>query len=221
MTQHTDSLTELPTHKALEKHLREKIERDEPVALAMIDVDHFLEINNEFGHDAGDHTLKVLADLLRSEPSASAYRISGDEFALVMDGATLEQAFLAMERLRHKVEASSSAFAFPDERLFTITIGVAQFPRDGKTDGALRRAASAALSSAKEIGRNQVALPPNEEMIMKSCYYPSTNVRRLKSLAEQLNKKESALLREALDDLLRKYDRGLIAKKTMETAEKE
>lgn len=218
MSKHTDSLTGLPNNKALEKHLQERIDRDEPIALAMIDVDHFLELNERLGSEAGDEALKQLASLLQEENGATAFRVSGDEFALAMDSVTLEQAFLGMERLRMKVEAAREAFALPNDHRLTITVGVAQFPRDGKTESALRRAASAALVSAKEIGRNQVALPPNEEMVMKSCYYPSTNVRRLKSLAEQLNKKESALLREALDDLLRKYDRSEIARKTKQSA---
>lgn len=218
MSKHMDVLTGLPNNKSLEKHLQERIDRDEPVALAMIDVDHFLELNERLGSEAGDEALKSLAALLQEEKGARAFRVSGDEFALAVDGVTLEQAFLGMERLRMKVESAQDVFALPDDCRMTITIGVAQYPRDGKTESALRRSASAALVSAKEIGRNQVALPPNEEMVMKSCYYPSTNVRRLKSLAEQLNKKESALLREALDDLLRKYDRSEIARKTKQGA---
>jgi diguanylate cyclase (GGDEF)-like protein len=198
----------------MEKHVQEKIGQDEQVALAMIDVDHFLEVNQILGSEAGDQVLRQLAAVLKEEPGAEAYRVSGDEFALVLEGATLEQAFLQMERFRAKIEASADVFQLPQEHRITVTVGVAQYPRDGKTESALRRAANAALVSAKEIGRNQVALPPNEEMVMKSCYYPSTNVRRLKSLAEQLNKKESALLREALDDLLRKYDRSEVARKS-------
>lgn len=218
MSKYTDALTGLQTNKALEKHLKERIDRDEAVALAMIDVDHFHELNEALGSEAGDRALSKLAELLLQEAGATAFRVSGDEFALAMGGMTLEQSFLAMEKLRMRVEAAAESFALPKEHRMTITVGVAQYPRDGKTESALRRAASAALVSAKEIGRNQVALPPNEEMVMKSCYYPSTNVRRLKSLAEQLNKKESALLREALDDLLRKYDRGTVARKTKEDA---
>ncbi|MEF3307397.1 GGDEF domain-containing protein [Paenibacillus sp. GYB004] len=214
MTKYLDSLTGLLNHKAMEKHVQEKIGQDEQVALAMIDVDHFLEVNQILGSEAGDQVLRQLAAVLKEEPGAEAYRVSGDEFALVLEGATLEQAFLQMERFRAKIEASADVFQLPQEHRITVTVGVAQYPRDGKTESALRRAASAALVSAKEIGRNQVALPPNEEMVMKSCYYPSTNVRRLKSLAEQLNKKESALLREALDDLLRKYDRSEVARKS-------
>ncbi|MDF2662641.1 MAG: hypothetical protein K0Q94_5432, partial [Paenibacillus sp.] len=214
MTKYLDSLTGLLNHKAMEKHVQEKIGQDEQVALAMIDVDHFLEVNQTLGSEAGDQVLRQLAAVLKEEPGAEAYRVSGDEFALVLEGATLEQAFLQMERFRAKIEASADVFQLPQEHRITVTVGVAQYPRDGKTESALRRAANAALVSAKEIGRNQVALPPNEEMVMKSCYYPSTNVRRLKSLAEQLNKKESALLREALDDLLRKYDRSEVARKS-------
>lgn len=214
MTKYSDSLTGLLNHKAMEKNVQEKIGQDEQVALAMIDVDHFLELNETLGSEAGDQVLKLLAAVLKEEPGAEAYRVSGDEFALVLHGASLELAFLQMERLRAKIESSQDMFQLPQEHRITVTVGVAQYPRDGKTESALRRAASAALVSAKETGRNQVALPPNEEMVMKSCYYPSTNVRRLKSLAEQLNKKESALLREALDDLLRKYDRSEVARKT-------
>jgi plasmid stabilization system protein ParE len=88
----------------------------------------------------------------------------------------------------------------------TLTIGVAQHPRDAKDARDLIAAANAALAAAKEAGRNQVALPPTEDMVMKSCYYPAGSLRKLKILAERLSRKESRLLREALDDLLRKYD---------------
>ena len=88
----------------------------------------------------------------------------------------------------------------------TITAGVAQYPRDARDVQGVLKAADAALLSAKESGRNCVGLPPNEEMVMKSCYYPASSVRKLKALAERLYRKESLLLREALNDLLRKYD---------------
>ena len=71
---------------------------------------------------------------------------------------------------------------------------------------ALLNAADAALLSAKEGGRDQVALPSNEEMVLKSCYYPSAGLKKLKALAERQGQRESYLLREALTDLLRKYD---------------
>jgi diguanylate cyclase len=70
----------------------------------------------------------------------------------------------------------------------------------------LMRQADHALYQAKESGRNAVGLPAREEMVLRSCYYNTAQIARLKKLAEGLKKKESVLLREALDDLLRKYD---------------
>jgi len=110
-----------------------------------------------------------------------------------------------METLRATVE-SSPRFELPDQRNLMVTIGVAQYPRDAKDARSLLQAADAALATAKESGRNQVALPPNEEMVMKSCYYPASSMRKLRALAERLGRKDSPLLREALDDLFRKYD---------------
>lgn len=112
-----------------------------------------------------------------------------------------------MESIRAIIHRSADRFGLPPNVLeVSVTAGVAQYPRDAKDSKTLMRSASAALLSAKESGRNQVALPPNEEMVMKTCYYPSTLVRQLKALSEKLDRKESSLFREALTDLIRKYD---------------
>ncbi|WP_164821644.1 diguanylate cyclase domain-containing protein [Paenibacillus koleovorans] len=208
MSKHVDVMTGLQNRKALELFLTERVEREEPVSLALLDVDHFMEINVQHGNEVGDKVLQVLAGLMQADASFHVFRVSGDEFAVALSDSSLEHAFLQMEKLRARVEGATEQFGLPEGQGVTITIGVAQYPRDAKKVEALNQAASAALMSAKEIGRNQVSLPPNEEMIMKSCYYPSTMTRKLKALAEQLKKKESALLREALEDLLRKYDRA-------------
>jgi diguanylate cyclase (GGDEF)-like protein len=177
------------------------------IALAMLDIDRFAPINEEFGTEAGERVLQTLAAILTEEVPGSAYRISGDEFAVALIGVTLEQAFLRMDKLRARVaEQAAQRMDLPNHQEVTVTIGVAQYPRDARDIPGLYRAADAALMSAKEQGRNVVALPLNEEMVMKSCYYPSTGVRKLKALAERLQTKESVLLREALSDLLRKYD---------------
>jgi len=199
-----DELTGLP--RGIEDVLKAALAEEEMVALALLDLDHFMEINTDFGRDAGDKVLQVTAALLSQAVPGGALRNQGDEFALVMPGFSLEQAFLKVEAVRAKIAEAAAQYGLPDGRIITITAGVAHWPRDGKDVAALMRAAYAALSVAKEGGRNQVALPPNEEMIMKSCYYASSSVRKLKVLAEKTNKKESRLLREALDDLLRKYD---------------
>lgn len=204
MSGRTEQLTGLAV--GLEDDLKHLVNKHDGLALALLDVDMFMEINTAFGHEAGDRVLKVLSDLLREACPDGAYRTGGDEFGAVMPGVALEQAFLRMEALRAKVQAAAERFALPDGRPITITVGVAHCPRDAKDAASLQRMAYAALIAAKEGGRNQVALPPNEDMVMKSCYYAASSIRRLKALAEQTGRKESALLREALDDLLRKYD---------------
>jgi len=89
----------------------------------------------------------------------------------------------------------------------TASIGVASAPRDAKTLHDLRRKADLALHAAKEQGGDTVGLTPSDEMVLKSSYYGQAQLARLKALAERQRKKEAVLLREALDDLLRKYDR--------------
>lgn len=193
-------------HTKMEQSVRDGV----AFSLAVLDIDNFLSINQDFGPEVGDAVLTVLARFTGEAATAAngeAFRVSGDEFAVLMPETPLEQAFLKMERLRETVEKSISEFGVPDGRPVTITIGVAQYPREGKDAQSIAIAADVALSAAKEQGRNAVRLPMNEEMVLKSCYYPATDVRRLKALAERLNKKESLLLRESLSDLIRKYDR--------------
>lgn len=204
MERPNDALTGLPGRVAMEDELAQRLAQREPFAVALVDVDFFQEINDQLGHAGGDRMLQRLAGLLRDAGLGTAYRISGDEFALVIPQVTLEQAFLQAERLRGLV--SGSDFALADGRAVTITAGVAHSPRDAKEVQALLNAADAALLSAKENGRDQVALPSNEEMVLKSCYYPSAGLRKLKALAERLGQRESYLLRDALSDLLRKHD---------------
>ncbi|HNP73017.1 MAG TPA: diguanylate cyclase [Kouleothrix sp.] len=205
MTTQADTLSDLPNRNALNQALKQQIEAGNPVALALLDIDSFSEVNLDFGQSTGDAVLRTLAGILSAQQPGQAYHFSGDEFALVLPAHSLEQAFLRMEGLRQLVYGNER-FALADGRKLAITIGVAQFPRDAKDTRGLVQAADAALASAKESGRNQVSLPPNEEMVMKSCYYAASSVRRLKLLAERLGRKESPLLREALDDLFRKYD---------------
>jgi diguanylate cyclase (GGDEF)-like protein len=185
--------------------LKQAIDARSSIAVALLDIDSFMEINVDFGQAVGDRVLRVLAALLTDAAPASVYHLSGDEFAITLPGLSLEQAFLRMETLRASIE-SSARFELPDQRNLMVTIGVAQYPRDAKDARGLLQAADAALATAKESGRNQVALPPNEEMVMKSCYYPASSMRKLRALAERLGRKDSPLLREALDDLFRKYD---------------
>lgn len=201
-----DVLTGFGNLAAFSNDLEDAARSEASVAIALIDMNNFKELNDTHGHEAGDRVLQTMAMILRAESPGDIYRKGGDEFAVIMHETSLEQAFLKMEKIRRLIQDSTERFAVPDGRVVTVGIGVAQYPRDAKDGEGLHRAASAALAYCKEIGSNQVILPLNEEMVMKSCYYSASTVRRLKLLAERTGKKESILFREALNDLLRKYD---------------
>jgi diguanylate cyclase len=205
MTESLDTLTGLRERKWFDGALREAIDGSDGVALAFIDLDYFKEVNDTYGHRAGDEVLRTIAVVLNTAAPGMAFRIGGDEFGILLRDTTLEQAFLRMEAIRLQIAALPLP-ELPSKHRVAATIGVAQYPRDAKDSRELHSATDAALASAKESGRNQVCLPPSEKMVMKSCYYPESTLRKLKALAERLQRKESQLLREALEDILRKYD---------------
>lgn len=205
MLQEKPNKIDLPDRQALKAALDEAISAAQGVALALLDIDRTTELWERFGHDATCRILETVASILTEAAPGAVYGVSGDEYAIVMPGTSLEQAFLRMEELRRRVLESHERFGLPNEQELTVTLGVAHCPRDAKDEEAVMRAAFAALVVAKELGGNQVALAPSEEMIMKSSYYGATSLRNLKALAERSGRKESVLLREALDDLLRKY----------------
>ncbi len=183
---------------------KELLANQQPVNVVLLDIDNFKQINDELGEDVGDELIALIAQALKQmadECAGKGFRNFGDEFGLVIPVLNLEQVFLKAEELRKQIEEKQTA-----ARRGTVSIGVANAPRDGKDVEGVIRSASAALYTAKENGRNCVALPPNEEMIMKTCYYPSALINRLKQIAPRVGKKESVLLREALENLLRQHD---------------
>jgi diguanylate cyclase (GGDEF)-like protein len=183
----------------------------EPVAsLLQIDLDGFMGINENAGREAGDRVITAAVRTLQATAKTEGWtfvRVGGDEFGLIAPGLGIEQAFLRADALRQALNAALDA-ALEDGGTCTASIGVANVPRDAKTAEELLRKADLALYSAKEQGGNAVGLTPGDEMVLKSSYYGVAQLARLKSLAERTKKKEAVLLREALDDLLRKYDRS-------------
>jgi diguanylate cyclase (GGDEF)-like protein len=197
--------TDLPGQEALKSALDRAIADGDGIALAVIDVDHVAALFHRYGPHIVSRVLDTLASILSETAPGEAYGLSGDEYAIRMPGMSLERAFLRMEDLRRQVADAREQFGLPDNEAVTVTVGVAHSPRDARDEEALMRAAVAALLGAKELGGNQVALAPSGEMVMKSCYYSAASLRHLKALAERLGRKESVLLREALDDLLRRH----------------
>jgi len=125
------------------------------VALAMADIDHFKQVNDTYGHQAGDAVLRAVAQVLvnRSPPNAVPYRYGGEELAVIIPGADAQSAAQFAESVRADVEKLS--FEEPAFNV-TVSLGVAIAPSDGNTDQELVRNADARLYRAKHEGRNCV-----------------------------------------------------------------
>jgi diguanylate cyclase (GGDEF)-like protein len=127
-----------------------------PLAMLMIDIDHFKAINDRYGHAGGDVAIRDIAARIRAlaPDGATAGRVGGEEFALLLPGADLDQAAALAERL--VADTARSAFDFEGHRIgYTISIGVAQ-AQPGEDFDAFVARADAALYRAKHEGRNRV-----------------------------------------------------------------
>jgi diguanylate cyclase (GGDEF)-like protein len=136
-----DELTGLQTNVAFEGALKEALAASDGVALALIDVDNFKEINDSQGYEAGDTILRLVASQIAEAAPEHAYRLGGDEFALILPDTTLEQAFLRMEALRARVQEAVRARFNRHDAPATIKVGVAHHPRDAKDERGLLSAA--------------------------------------------------------------------------------
>jgi diguanylate cyclase (GGDEF)-like protein len=156
----TDGLTELYDHKYFMLRLDEEIERARrymrPLALLMIDIDHFKEYNDDFGHPAGDKVLAQLGDLFRrhSRKNDTIARYGGEEFALILPETKRDAARLIADRLRKYVEM----MRFDENRNITISIGIGFLDAHDKarTKEDFIKTADEALYRAKASGRNRV-----------------------------------------------------------------
>ena len=126
----------------------------------VIDLDHLREINNRFGHLVGDRVILGVAEALAStgEPNATAARFGGEEFCLLLPGASLEEATLCAETVRERVASMRfrETDRVDDAASATLSAGVASFPEHGDTVEELIKAADHAVYEAKAAGRNRV-----------------------------------------------------------------
>ncbi len=162
----TDGLTGLYNHRHLHERLSLEVERSQrsglPLSLLMLDVDHFKQFNDSYGHPAGDEVLRQLARVLNDTRRANdvVARYGGEEFALILVDTAKFTAAKVGERVRERVAAHDFAETALKVRGLTISvsIGVATFPDDGPDAEGLVRAADTALYAAKRAGRNRVVL---------------------------------------------------------------
>jgi len=161
-----DALTELPNRRhfieAVDKELTRSVRDGLPVAMCIVDIDHFKKINDQFGHIAGDDALRQVALILRSFVRIGdiAARIGGEEFAVVLPETTAEEAVEKFaEPLRVAIE--QARFMLDKEpRQITVSTGIAGLCAGRETRSTLMQAADAALYRAKAEGRNQVQVQP-------------------------------------------------------------
>ncbi|HTR21309.1 MAG TPA: GGDEF domain-containing protein [Gemmatimonadales bacterium] len=166
-----DALTGLPSRRALSEALDRL---DGPAAVAMIDVDHFKQFNDQHGHDVGDQVLRLVAARLQANAGGgSVYRFGGEEFAALYPGVSAQDAAAQLEIMRQAVEGAvflrrqrprspRKPAQLPRRRrtresrlAVTVSIGVAA--AEGKPAADLLKAADRALYRAKEGGRNRVS----------------------------------------------------------------
>jgi len=162
----TDPLTTLLNRRFLQELLPRELLRAKrnghPLAVIMIDLDHFKRINDTFGHGAGDLVLKELGGLLKSTIRGSdvACRYGGEEFALILPEATPDGARRRAEDIRTLMKGLELNYRDRPLGKITASLGVAMFPDHAEEANALMRAADEALYEAKGAGRDCVVVSP-------------------------------------------------------------
>lgn len=213
----TDTTTGLLTAPYFRHLLREQLVPQaegsgDPLSLFLLDLDDFLGAYRDRGQECGDEILAAASGALRATAPQTAVlcRHGFDDFAVALPNTRVDDAFSLAEEVCRTI-AGQRYERCPEVKI-TASIGLASYPAHGRNDVELMREADQALYTAKVTGRNKVALPlADSRMITKTSHYTATQLERLADLAKTVGRNEASLLREALDDLLRKYNDRLEA----------
>jgi diguanylate cyclase (GGDEF)-like protein/PAS domain S-box-containing protein len=161
-----DKLTGLYNRHYLNARFEQEFPRTQrkgaPLAVVMLDIDHFKRFNDTFGHAAGDHVLSELGKIIRGAGRKSdvACRYGGEEFLLFMPETPAEVALRRAEEIRETVKNVHLTWEGQALGAVTLSAGVAAYPGHGNDPGTLLRCADQALYRAKELGRDRVVLAP-------------------------------------------------------------
>lgn len=164
-----DPLTGLFNRRFLDemlvKQLSQSMRYERPLGILLLDIDHFKQLNDSYGHHAGDAVLHTIASFLRTALRAgdTACRFGGEEFLLVLPEIELPAAVIRADDLRSEIHTLYLEYEGKVLPAVTVSIGVASFPDHGTTPDALLIAADRALYLAKAAGRNRVHVytPPS------------------------------------------------------------
>lgn len=157
----TDSLTGLPNRKHVRELLDYTLEQcartGSGFSLLGMDLDHFKSVNDRYGHDVGDQVLQQVAAVMKQHlrQADAPGRWGGEEFMVLLPGTDREGAARVAETLRHAL-AASPVSADREDLVITTSIGIAEFPEDGRTVRELLIAADNRLYEAKYQGRDRV-----------------------------------------------------------------
>jgi len=144
---------------SLERELQRAARRTQPLAVLMLDIDHFKRFNDSHGHEAGDALLAQFAEVLMRAARAEdiACRYGGEEFTVILLEADAATALRRAETIRQATADMSVTWRNQQLPHVTVSIGVAVYPRDAQAPADLLRRADTALYLAKKAGRNRVA----------------------------------------------------------------
>jgi len=157
----TDGLTGLYNHRYFQEQLEVEVKRaqryDLNLSLIMIDLDHFKEFNDSYGHLEGDSLLRKISQILKSSLRETDFvaRYGGEEFAVILPETNKERASIAAERIRKTI--NEQTFGEGGVKM-TISLGVASYPDDACLRADLIKKADEALYRAKREGRNRTCL---------------------------------------------------------------
>ena len=173
----TDHLTGLANRRRFERQLEREVGRvlrfERPFTLLMIDIDNFKNLNDTFGHDAGDDAIRRISRVLREGTRGIdlAARIGGEEFAVLLVETSQAAGMEVAERLRVAIKDLET----PSEARITASFGVAECPTDAQTASGIQKAADVALYEAKRNGRDRVV---TMEPLMRSNTVAAGDVQR-------------------------------------------
>jgi len=163
-----DSLTELYNRRYLEETLEQKLSHSEQPgltrAILMMDSDHLKDINDKYGHKAGDEFLIRIADMIKHNINIDdiACRYGGDEYVILINDVTPQLALKKAERLRKRIGRQSIVYG-TEPVTISVSIGISMYPEHGSTGEELFQKADLALYEAKRLGKNRVVLFKGEE----------------------------------------------------------